>query len=600
MTGGAGRKRWPRRVFLAVAALGPLSAACGPDAARVAAPIRRPYWEPALTAATRALAVLRTVEANALAFARARLTADRFVTALRTQFDAIAELAELVIPLKPPADALTPHAHLVAAIDALTEVIPTVRAYESTDQLEQLVHVTTLAARTRSALTALTETLGPGRASDGLREIIEDLGEFELEIRRVPMLAVFVGPFDDEAQARSELSRFMDGARFSRVFQSWVEVARYADAAAAESADADWRARGFQTRVERVADVAFEVNVVRAARPRSWTEVAWLHHLDFDATHIASSDLGERIVAVGRSGKVAAFDASGASLWRRDLGIPLARASVHPSGEPIAVHGFDLQLLNADGEPLWPVPFRPDNQLLEQVLFDSLGTRLVVRSTNASGLGHVFAFNQSGQEWGPTREYIGAAWVDYHPATGTVGVGSSKLGENQVVLIQPNGNLDQRFGVEGNVFQVLFTRSGEETIALTSAGMQAFDSSTGDPLWHLRFPARTAARMPLSDTVVLGGEAGVGAFGADGREMWFLPGLVTEEVLTTRDYVVARVDESTLSIIRSDGTLLGQVATLAPIRSLAVAPGQNLVIAATTERNIQAWQPPHRQLEGSG
>ena len=593
MTSTDGRKRLPRRTLLTAVALGPVAAACGPDRNSFSVPVQKPYWEPALAAATGALDVLRIIDSNTIAYADTSLTAGHFVTALQAQFPEIGELTELVIPLDPPIAALEPHSHLVTAIDSLAEIIPTVRTYEATEQREQLVHVTTLARRAHTALAEFADALGPGSARSGLRQMIDQLGKFELEIRRVPMLAVLVGQFNDEAQARAELGRFIDAVRLSRVFAGWVEVRRFSNSNAAEQAVLTWEDRGFETRVERVAELAFDITIIRPAKARSWREIAWLGRLDFKAIHVASSDLGERIVVVARSGQVAAFDASGTPLWIRDVGIPLARTSVHPAGAPIAVHGFDLQLLDESGEPLWPVPFRPDNQLLEQVLFNSVGSRLVVRSTNASGLGHVFAFNRIGQEWGPTREYIGAAWVDFHSETGTVGVGSSKLSENQVVLIQPDGNLEQRFGVEGRVFQVMFTQSGQETIALTSTGMQVFDSTTGNPLWQLRFPTRTAARMPKTDTIVLAGNAGVGAFSIDGQEIWFQSGLVTEEVLTTRDYVVVRVNESTVAVIRSDGTILGQVTTLSPIASLTVAAGLNLVIAVTTESSIQAWQLPH-------
>ena len=592
--------RWSRRRILGAATVGVLAAACGAEREPTVVEPRPAYWEPALTVATRALDVLRMLEHSTRALAQGALTTDRFVTAAQTQFPEIAALSELVIPLVPPPDARDAHAHLTAAVDALVEVVPTIRGYEATEQPEQLVHVATLERRVRSELGQFIEGIGPGRASSGLRTMLEDLGDFELDVWRVPKLAVLVGQFDSEAEARARLGALVHDIRLSQVFQRWVEVGRFGDAAAASTAAAEWRERGFETRVERVADLAFDLRVLRPAVARSWKEPAWLARVEFDATHLDSSARGERIVAVSRAGQVAAFNAAGESLWTRDVQVPLARASVHPSGAPIAVHGFDLVLLEEDGEPIWPVPVRPDNQLLEQVLFDETGYRLVVRSTNASGLGHVFAFNRHGQVWGPTKEYIGAAWVDFHPPTGTVAVGSSKLGENQVVLIRSDGNLHQRFGVGGDILQVLFTRSGKQTIALTTAGMQVFDSDSGDSLWQLRFPASAAARVPGTDTVILAGDVGVGAFGIDASEIWFVPGLQARQVLPTRDYAAAAIDDLTVTIIRSDGSLLGDATTPSAIRGLAVAPERNLLIVLSADRSLQAWQLPEVQPAPSG
>ena len=588
-------RRWPRRKLLGAAAALALASACGESRQTVAPAPLAPYWEPALTVATRALDVLRSLELSQRAFARNTLTAERFARAVEAQFPDISQLAELVVPLEPPTEVTASHAHLVAAIDALVEVLPSIRAYRKTAQAEQLVHILTLTRRVRSELDDFVAGIGPGRASSGLRQIAAELGEFEIDVRRVPVLAVLVGQFDDEPQARARLSSLLDDVRLSPVYRRWVEVGRFGDAVSADASAAVWRSRAFETRIEQVTDLAFEITEIRPVVARSWQELAWLARLDFEPTDIASSASGERIVAVSRAGAVAAFDANGRPLWTRELRMPLAHASVHPAGEPIAVHGFDVMLLDAAGNAVWPTAFRPDNQLIEQVLFDEFGGRLIVRSTNASGLGHVFAFDRRGQLWGPTKSYIGAAWVDFHPATGTVGVGSSKLGENQVVLIQPDGNLAQRFGVEGDLLQVLFTQSGAETIALTTAGMQVFDSDSGDQLWQLRFPAIAAARTPGADVIVLAGPAGVGAFSVDGTEIWFVPGLPARDVLPTRHYVVAVTEESALSVIRSDGSMLGEAALPAELRSVAVAPERDLLLAVSSERTVLAWQLPEPQ-----
>ena len=582
-----------RRRVLAAIAIGGGAVACGEAQPQPVAVRLRPYWEPAIEVATGSLEVLRTISINTGAFARGSLTTDQFLHSVEAQLPAIAALAHRVIPLVPDPDNQSTHASLVAMVDALVEFGPTVRVYRETEQPELLMHVVTLQQTARDQLEAFIEGIGPGLAQDGLGARLDAIGESSIEAWRVRKRAVLVGPYDGEAAARAALAHIVDDIRLSRSIPGWVEVGRYADPSAADAAAGRWLAGGFQVQVEDVTDLSFNITTLRAPERQSWRERLWLERLDFDPTDLAASDLGEQVVAVARAGKVASFGADGGRRWpTRDMRMPLARVSIQRHGELLAVHGFDVQLLDFAGNQVWPSPFRPDNQLLEQALFDDDGTRLVVRSTNASGVGRVFAFNRQGQIWGPTKSYISAASVDLDKRSGTVAVGSSNRGENQVVLIRPDGNLEQRFGVDGDILQVIFTQEGDQVIALTSAGLQVFEAESANLRSQLRFPATAAARTPRDDILILAGEAGVGSFTLDGTEVWFAPRVRARAVYPMDDYVAALVDDMTITIIRSDGAVLGDATTLAAIRGVAVAPGLNRLFAVSAERQLQAWQLP--------
>ena len=78
----------------------------------------------------------------------------------------------------------------------------------------------------------------------------------------------------------------------------------------------------------------------------------------------------------------------------------------------------------------------------------------------------------------------------------------------------------------------------------------------------------------------------------NGTEIWHLPGLAVERLLVTNDYVIAQASERTLRVIRADGTVLGQLVTSSDIRTVAAAPGANLLLTANAERAIEAWQLP--------
>ena len=535
---------------------------------------------------------MRTLELNIRELAEGLQTPDQFAAAAEARFEAIGALGQALIPLSPPATAAVAHGHLSVAIDALVEIIPTLRAYEELEEPQRLVHVITLQQRARTAIVAFAEAIGPGKTKDWLLKVIADLGEFNFDVVRVPMLAVLVGPFTDEVEARARIGQRLPSLRMSRVYRRWVEAGRYPSPAEADAAAREWQLLGLATRIEDVIDLAFTVANVRQPAAGRWTERAWLARTDFDITGLAASHRGELIVAIARNGAVAAFGPEGDSRWTRNLRIPLSRASVSSDGELMAAHGFDLLLLNSSGDSIWRSPTRPDNQLLEDVVFAPQGDWLVARSTNASGVGHVFAFDHSGQLWGPTLAYISAADVALNPDTGTVAVASSRQGENQIVLITPDGNLDQRFGVDGELHDVLFTQNGDHTIAVTDRSSQVFDSTRGDLVWQIGYPSTAAARMPAADTIVLAGSHGLGAFSVNGTEIWHIPGLTVERLLVTKDYVIAQASERTFSVIRSDGTPLGQLVTSSEIRAVTAAPAANLLFTANAERAIEAWQLP--------
>ena len=580
-----------RRKMLAALGAATAAAACGETPPPVSFSAR-PYWEPALTIATGALDQVRTLELNIRELGGGSQTPEQFAAAGQARFQEIGSLGQALVPLDPPASAAAAHGHLTAAVDALVEIIPTLRAYDELEEPERLVHVLTLQKRARNAIAAFAEAIGPGRTKSWLLETIDNLGEFQFSVVRVPMLAVLVGPFNEESEARARIGQRLRSPRMSPVYRRWVEAGRYPDPNEADAAAREWQLAGFATRIEDVVDLGFAVTDVRPPAAGRWTERAWLARTDFDITGLAVSNQAELVVAIARNGAIAAFGPDGVSRWSRNLKIPLSRAAVSSDGHLMAAHGFDLLLLTSDGEPIWPAPTRPDNQLLEDVVFAPGGDWLVARTTNASSLGHVFAFGRSGQLWGPTQPYISAAHVALNPNTGTVAVASSNRGENQIVLITPAGNLDQRFGVDGELHNVLFTRSGEHTVAVTDQSSQIFDSARGDLVWRIGYPSSIARRMPQNDTIVLAGPNGLGAFSLTGTELWQVPGLAVERLLVTNDYVIAQTSERALTVVRTDGTQLGQLLTSSEIRAIAAAPAANLLLTANSERAIEAWRLP--------
>ena len=582
-----------RRIVLAGIATAGASVGCIGSENSVPQTQLRPYWEPALEVAAGAIDVLRTIAINTGAFARGGLTLDRYLRSVESQRRPITDLAELIIPLHPPSDASAPHEALASAIDALVGIGPTVLKYRNSEQPEHLIHLIAVQDEVRAGLTLFIDGIGPGLAHSGLRNRLSAIGESDIVIWRMPTHAVLVGPFDDEAAARATLAHMLDEEiRLSPTSIGWVEVGRFTDRAIADEAAREWLIKDFQVRIKDTIDLAFDVTTIRPPVRQSWRELDWLAPLAFDAIDLAASDMGEQVIAVSRAGKVASFDEDGSLKWTRDMRMPLAYVSMQQHGEFSAVHGFEIQILDTNGNPVWPTAFRPDNQLLEQAIFNESGRRLVVRSTNASGLGRVFSFDHTGRIWGPTKDYIAAAKVAFHSPTGTVAVGSSKLGENQVVLIQSNGHFLQRFGVDGDIIELVFTVSGDRVAVLTNEGVSVFECATANPRGSIPFPAKHVVRAPHDDVLFLAGDAGIGSFTIDGFEIWTAPTVRARTLYPMASYIGAHVDDLTITVIRNDGVILGNATTLATIHAIAVAPDRDRIFAVSAERQIQAWQMP--------
>ena len=558
----------------------------------------RPYWEPALTIVTGALKTLRVLEVSTRALASKTQTRTQYTNAIAAQFDSIESLSQKLIPLRPPPDARVGHQYLTDTIDALVDIVRTVRSYRESRKPEDLVHVITLAKRSRASLMSFVDNLrltSPGSASEGLQQMICDLGEFQIEPRLVPMFAVFIGEFDDEVEARARIGPRLPEIHLSRQFEQWVEGRRFSSVVDANTSAQEWMSAGFEAGVEEVVDLDLVLTEVRAPAAGSWTERSWARQTEFEISDLAVADRGDLAVVIGRRGDIASYDMQGQPKWTNNLGIPLAHVSIDPSGTLIAAYAFDLLLLNSDGSNVWQRPVALDNnQKLEQVVFSNDGATLVARSTNASGMGRVFKVDRTGRLWGPTKDYIAASSVAINSATGIVGVGSSKNGENRVVTITPDGTFNQTFGVDGKPHRVLFTENGEQTIVVTNDGFQTFDTGSGTLLHRLDFPATHASHVPESNTIVLAGHTGLGAFSPDGTEVWKKLGLAAQDLAVTKDYIIAQTDDRTFWVFRSDGSTLGKLTISSPIQAFALSRPNNLLITANADRTIEAWKLPER------
>ena len=566
-----------------------LAAACEPAGERARANLR-PYWEPALIAATDALELLRLFEVNSRALAQASLTPERYATAIDKLGPQVTRLSESLIPLIPPPDAGETHPLLLNAADQLVMALQSVREFRLDGRREHLVTAIDAIAAARASLTEFVERVGTGDAAEALTRRLDSLGDFDIQASSVTRYAVLVGQFVTAAEARAKLKDFKADTVISVQFPRWVETDRWDHLGEAVAAAEVWNGRRLEVRVERVRDVIFSLDLRRAPSSAGWKELAWLQTITFDAAAIAVSDDGNLFALASRDGLVQAFGGGGEPLWSADTTIPTSGIAVSPGGGTVAVTGFDVVLLR-DGLPVWQRPFRPDNQLLEEAAL-SRNNFLAVRSSNASEIGHVFAYTSAGLLWGPTQEYIGAADIDMDPNTGLVAVGSVNQEGNQVVLISPDGQLVQRFGVSGRIRGVFLARDGQLTIVDTAAGLEIYDNERGEFQRDIPFEFTVIAPDPTGTIFYLGSQKGLAAYNLDGAQLWFNDRVAPRSLMVSGDYVCGLSSDTSISVIQSDGVYIGEATTLASIRATALAPATNLLVAASAERYVLAWQLP--------
>ena len=555
-----------------------------------------PYWEPAFKLVAGAIKTLRALEVNTRSLDSKTQSTTQYVSAITAQFDSIEHLSQNLIALPQPPDSRIGHHHLTAAIDGLVDIIRTTRSYKESRKPELLVHVITLAQRSRASLMSFVDNLhttSPGIASAGFRQMLLDLGEFQINPHRVPMFAVFIGEFTDEVEARARIGSRLAEIRMSPMYNQWVEGNRFPTIDAANASAQEWISEGFEASIAEVIDLDLNLTEIRPPATGSWTERLWARQTEFEISDLTAADHGDLVIAISRRGDVVSYDMQGRPQWNNNLGIPLAHVAIDPSGSLIAAYAFDLLLLNPDGSNVWQRPVAIDNnQKLEQVVFSNDGATLVARSTNASGMGRVFKVDRTGRLWGPTKDYIAALSVAIEPTTGIIGVGSSRKGINQVITITPDGTLNQTFGVDGKPHTVLFGEKGSHTMVVTTDGILTFDSSGGTVLNRLDFPTTHASKIPGSSTILLAGHTGLGAFRPDGTEVWEKIPVDAQELAVTKDYVIAQTDELTFQVFRSDGSRLGKLSMSSPIKAFTLSRTNNLLITANRDRTIEAWQLP--------
>lgn len=596
-----------RRALLAGGAL--LLAACGPEP--VAAPplqLVRPYWRPALQGAADAIEVTRQMESNTQAFAAGLISLRQYALALGRYGPEIGDIGRGLAQLEPPADARDAHQSLLESADALTLAAAKMNAYLQNEDLRQVVVAVDDLKRARSALGEFVAAIDDPGSRSAMEQQLNVLGEIEFRPNTVNRFAVLVGEFGSAVEASARLGRFDPDAELSSRYQGWVEVGRFSGAAEALQSAADWDARGFRVRVEPTPDIQIDVSISSPALShRDWRELIWFHDLEFDPIAVAVSGDAAAVAAISRTGQIAAIGTGGSRLWDRDLNFPADGVAVSRDGLLTAGFGFFVAPLDRQGEPVWPhVKDQSDNQIVEQVEFAG-ASLLMARSANNRGEGGAFIHRADGHKWrldaGPHSRGIGSARLSSDGSLMAIASGGASPGPAVSlydVRVDDLGDeitlLRNSFTAEHPISDLALSGDGSRIVLATSAALEIRSTADGRLLHRVPMEIINMEPDPLGRIVYVTTPAALSAIGMDGQTIWQNLDLAPRRIAASNNFVATVTEASTISVLTATGELLGDATTLAPVRAIALADDVDILIAASAEQRLQAWQLPGAAL----
>ncbi len=587
-----------RRVLFAGATL--LLAACGPEPLGTPAPaLVRPYWRPALEGAAAAIEVTRHLEGNTRSFAAGLISLRQYALAMGRYGSEIGDIGRSLAQLEPPAAARNAHQHLLESADALTDVAAKMNTYLREEDLRQVVAAVEDLRRARDKLGGFVAAIADPGSRAAMEQQLRVLGEIEFRPTTVNRFAVLVGEFSSAVEAGARLGRYDPDAELSARYQGWAEVGRFAGAADALEAATQWDGRGFRARIELAPDVEIDVTVTTPALAhRDWRELIWFHDLPFDPVAVAAAADASVMAAISRAGQVALVGGDGSPRWERDLNFPADGIAINRDGSLTAGFGFFVAPLDRGGEPLWAhVKDQADNQLIEQIDFTA-GDLVLARSVNNRGEGGAFIHRADGRKWrldaGPHSSGIGSARINFDGTVLAVATGGEAL-EPMVSIYELRDQvtfLRTSFGGDEPIGGLALSGDGTRVVLATGIGLEVRSASDGRLLHRVPMEIINLQPDPLGRFVYVTTPAALRAVGMDGRVIWQNPNFAPRRFVVSNNYLAAVTETSTISILSATGSHLGDATTLAPVRALAMAREADILIAASAEQRLQAWQLP--------
>lgn len=533
--------------------------------------------------------VVRHLNINNLAFARQSLTPGKYRIALDFLIPEIQLLAQQVVAVSADSNQAE-SVGLLEAVDPLARAAAGFRRYVDTEQDEALVEAYTRLAEAHFQLefflanTALQE--GPT-----LQNLLLQAGRVEIQAEPRNVSLVVLGPFSslEEASKVQEAATF--SARISQEDAPTVWLGPFYLASEARAVAAQWRERGVSAAIHEDRVYQFQATEVAPVLGRTWRELAWSHDLEMQASILAVSPEGNVVLAGDTAGTIQRRSGEGEHQWTRSLSLPTRALATTREGEAIFAAGVGAQALDGQGEVRWRDSLDTFEAVLERVEISNDGGFMVAATSNADGRGQVFGFDESGLEW-VTDELLGVNSFHLSSDGAPIGMGAIGGGRYHVLVLNERGEKIMGSDLIEPVVKVALANLNQKLVVLTERHVSQFDIASQAIEWQAAARGRALAVSQPGDIIYVGGVQGITAYYQDGRQLWTQDAMPVSQIVANRDYLVGLSDNIRLVVVRFDGSVLGSVSPLAPIREFAIATDGNLLVALDEENRLSAWRLP--------
>ena len=537
-----------------------------------------------------AILIVRRLNINNLAFLRQSLTPAKYRVALDFLIPEIHLLAQQVVDVS--ADGTEEvSGGLLNAVDPLARAAAGFRRYIDTEQDAALAAAY---SQLSEAHFQLEYFLANNNLKEGptLQDLLIQAGRIEISAEPTAVSRVVLGPFASLEEAQKvQAAAALQGSVIKQDEVPTVWLGPFLIASEARAVAAQWRELRVAAAVHEDTVYDFRAVEVAPVQGRTWRELAWFHDMGFPARFIAVSPEGNVILAGDTSGTIQRRIGNGEHEWTQSFSLPTFALAVTREGENIFAAGIGAQALSGIGEVSWRDSLDAYDVILERAEISHDGAFMVAATSNAEGLGQAFGFHQSGLAW-VTPPSLGVNSSHLSSDGTRIALGAVGEGRFHVLVLNERGEKQMGSDFIEPVMSVALANLDRKLIVLTDRYVSQFDIASQQIEWQAAARGRTLAVSQPGDIIYVGGVQGITAFDQNGRQLWAQDAMPVSQIVANFDYLIGLSENIRLVVVKYDGSILGTVSPLVPIRDFAVANDGNLLVVLDEENRLSAWRLP--------
>jgi hypothetical protein len=537
-----------------------------------------------------AIFIFRRLNVNNLAFVRQGLTPAKYQIALSFLIPEVQALAQQVVDVNAefPGSQST---GLLKAVDPLSRAAGEFQRYVDEGQDGALAAAYSQLSKAHGAF---DEFLGATAfaASAELLELWGQAGHIVIDAEPTAVSRVVLGPFASEEQARNvQAQASPHAAELKQNGSPTVWLGPFRVAAEARAIAIHWREKNVAAAVHEDSVYDFRANEVSPVQGRTWNELAWFHDMEILTHFIAVSPDGNVVLAGDTSGTIQRRTGEGEHRWTQTVSLPTYALAVTREGANIFAVGIGAQALDGEGGVIWNETLEESDVILEFAQISNDGRFMVAATTNADEMGQAFVFDQTGRVWVTPKE-LGVSAFHLSPDGSPIALGAVGQGRFHVLVLNERGEKIMGSDLSEPVLGVAIAGQNDKLVVLTERHVSQFDIASESIEWQMPVRGRSLAVSKPGDIIYVGGVHGISAYYQDGHRLWVQDAMPVTQIAANNDFLIGLSRDIRLIVVRFDGSVLGEVSSLVPIRDYAVAADSNLVVVLDEENRLSAWRLP--------